>query len=560
MKVWSNIKSKIFSWDTLAYLLVIIYIVIFVFLTFGRHDSLKTYLNDLGTYDQIVWNSLHGRLFQTSGGIYATSDNFSYLSGHFSPILLILVPFYLIWANPKMLLLLQVLAVGVAALPIYWIARDKIKSKLAGLIFLISYLFYPILHNALMYDFHEVTLAVPFITFALYFWQKKKYLWMSIFLVLICLSQEHLTLIVFMFGLYLMFTPLFTRRSESNQTAELSSRSHSKIFSGDKRAGFINKKWKMGSIIAFLSLAYFLLVITVIMPAFSVTHGVDVIKSPSGGITRYSWLGSSTGEIAKTIVSKPFWVLQNIFSWRRIDFFITLFIPLLGLPLFSATVLLALPVLLIYFLSSFWLTYSIYYYHSAPLTGIIYFAAIFSFARLIKAQKYRRLFLILILIASILVSYFYTITPLAKYYSWSDYKPSVHAKIISEVKKIIPNNASLSVQHNLGPHFTDRRQLYSLPKKIGEADYILIDVYNPYYGESDKQFFGLRDILAKPLADWAKIIEDVFNDARYGLIYDNDGYFIFQKGASQDLNVQGFFHFTKLLDEIVNDLKENNRL
>jgi len=523
MKNWSDIKSKILSWDTLAYLLVIIYIVIFVFLTFGRHDSLKTYLNDLGTYDQIVWNSLHGRLFQTSGGIYATSDNFSYLSGHFSPILLILMPFYLIWTNPKMLLLLQVLAVGLGALPIYWLARDKIKSKLAGFVFLISYLFYPILHNALMYDFHEVTLAVPFITFALYFWQKKKYLWMSIFLILICFSQEHLTLIVFMFGLYLMF---------------------------------VNKKWKMGGIIAFLSLAYFLLVITVIMPSFSVTHGVDVIKSPSGGITRYSWLGSSAGEIAKTIVSKPFWVLQNVFSWRRIDFFITLFIPLLGLSLFSATVLLALPVLLIYFLSSFWLTYSIYYYHSAPLVGIIYFAAIFSFARLIREQKYRRLFLILILIASILVSYFYTITPFAKDYSWSDYKPSAHARLISEVKKIIPNNASLSVQHNLGPHFTDRRQLYSLPKKIGEADYILVDVYNPYYGKSNKQFFGLRDILAKPLADWAKIIEDIFYDEKYGLIYEKDGYFIFRKGASQDLNEQGFSHFIKLLDDIVNDLQQ----
>lgn len=524
---FQQIKSKLFSIETLVYLLIIAYIIFFVILSFGRHDSLKSYLNDLGTYDQVVWNSLHGKLFQCSSCIPAESDSFNYLSGHFSPILLILVPFYLIWANPKMLLLLQIIAVAVSALPIYWLARDKIKSKLAGLVFLLSYLFYPILHNALLYDFHEVTLAVPFVTFALYFWQKKRYGWMSLFLALICLSQEHLPLIVFMFGLYLMF---------------------------------IQKKWKMGGIITLSSLIYFILVIIVLMPAFSTTGQINLIKDPYGNITRYSWLGSSVGEIVKTIASKPLWVLQNIFSWRRIDFFITLFIPLLGLPLFSATVLLTLPVLLIYFLSSFWLTYSIYYYHSAPLTGIIYFAAIFSFARLIKAQKYRRLFLILILVVSILVSYFYTITPFAKYYSWSDYTPSAHAKLISEVKKIIPSNASLSVQHNLGPHFTDRRQLYSLPKKIGEADYILIDVYNPYYGKSNKQFFGLRDILAKPLADWAKMIEDIFNDERYGLIYEKDGYFIFQKGASRNLNEEGFSYFQKLFVKIVNDLEEQGRL
>ena len=98
MKNWRKITSKIFSLDTLAYLLVIIYVIIFIFLSFGRYDSLRTLLNDLGTYDQIVWNSLNGKLFQTSAGLYADSDNFSYLSGHFSLILLIFVPFYFIWS------------------------------------------------------------------------------------------------------------------------------------------------------------------------------------------------------------------------------------------------------------------------------------------------------------------------------------------------------------------------------------------------------------------------------------------------------------------------------
>lgn len=524
---WRNIKSKILSVDTLVYFLVAVYIIIFIILSFARHDSLKTYLNDLGTYDQIIWNSLHGRLFQSSAAIPAESADYNYLGAHFSPILLLLAPFYLIWANPKMLLLLQTLAVGIGALPVYWLARDKIKSKLAGLVFLISYLFYPILHNALLYDFHEVVLAVPFITFALYFWQKKRYGLMSLFLILICLSQEHLPLIVFMFGLYLMF---------------------------------IQKKWKMGGVIAFLSLAYFLLVFLVLMPSFSATGQVFLLKDPTGNATRYSWLGSSPGEIAKTIVSKPFWVLQNIFSGRRIDFFITLLLPLFTFPLFSPLILLILPVLLIYFLSSFWLTYSVYYYHSAPLVGIIYVAAIFSFARLIKIKKYQRLFLVLILMASVFVSYIYTITPLAKDYSWSDYRPTTHAKLIVEVKKKIPNDASLSVQHNLGPHFTERQKLYNLPKKIGEVDYILVDVYNPYYGQSKKQFFGIYDILAMPVTNWAQIIQYVFEDKNYGLIYDNDGYFIFQKGADRSLNQEGFIHFTQLFEKIVNDLKENNRL
>ena len=525
--VFKNKKINFLSVEALAYLLIVIYIIIFVFLCFGRHDGLKSYLNDLGTYDQIVWNSLHGRLFQTSGGIYAQSDDFSYLGGHFSPLLLLLIPFYLIWSNPKMLLLLQAIAVGVAGLPIYSLARDKIKSKWAGLVFLISYLFYPILHNALLYDFREVTLAVPFVAFALYFWHKKKYGWMTLFLILICLSQEHLPLIVFMFGLYLMF---------------------------------INKKWKMGGTIALVSLIYFILVLTVLMPSLSTTGGVDIVRSPSGEITRYSWLGSDINEMVKNVFTRPLWVLQNSFSWRRLDFLLTLFLPLLMLPLFSAMILLALPTLLLYFLSHFWMTYSIYYYHSAVLAGIFYFAAIFSFARLIKIQKLKKIFLVLILISSILVSYIYTVTPLSKHYSWKNYRPSEHAKLLKEVKKKIPSDASLAVQHNLGPHFTQRQKLYNLPKKIDEAEYLLIDVYNPYYGQSKKQFYGMVNVLAMTIDNWAKMIKYIFEDEGYGLIYEKDGYFIFQKGASRDLNEKGYIHFSQLFQEIIDDLEKHERL
>lgn len=516
-------KNKTEFINYLAYALIIFFIIFFIILSIGRHQALKSFQNDLGTYSQLTWNTLHGHFFEASGVFPAiiiissnqTLENFNYLSAHFSPILLFFVPFYAVWADPQIFLILQAIAVGLGSLPIYWLAKEKI-SNFGGLIFLISYLLYPIIHNSLLYDFHEVTFAVPLVTFFLWFWYKNKIGWMIFFLGLLLLVQEHVALIIFMFGLYL---------------------------------AFIGKRRKLGLLIAIISLAYFFLIVLVVMPRFSSSGDLTLLHK-GFFTTRYEWLGTSFGEIINTIIKNPFWVLKNALGARQLYFLITLLLPVLGLSLYSGLFILALPIIGINFLSNYAMTYSIYFYHSAILVGIIYFAAIFSFAKLIVGQKRQKIFLIILLISSLIVSYIFSVTPLSAEYTWQDYRSSANAQLLNEVKSIIPPAAAISVQHNLGPHFSLRRKLFHFPFNLDKSDYVIVDVFDPYRS-NPKSFFGFDNVCEIGCDLWAISIDRMFNYKDFGVIYNRDGWLVFKRGASLELNATAKKDFEKNLGKLL---------
>lgn len=521
-----GVKEKEVLWrDFIAYSLIVIFILYFVFLSIGRHNALKSFQNDLGTYAQMTWNTLHGRFFEASGAYPSvtittpgqTLENFNYLSAHFSPILLFFVPFYAIWPDPKIFLIIQAVAVGLSALPIYWLAKELIKISWAGLAFLASYLLYPLIHNAVLYDFHEVTIAVPLVTFFLWFWHKKKYGLMFLFLFLLLLCQEHISLIIFMFGLYLF------------------------IF---------QKKRKLGFSIALISLLYFFIILFVVIPKFSLT-GSSVIINAGEFKTRYSWLGTSFSEIVNKVISQPLFVLKYIFGPRQMDFLIILILPTIGLSLFSPLFLLLLPMLLINFLSSFAMTFTIYFYQSVMLSGIIYFSAIMSFAKMVKIVKWQKIYLLIIIFTSLAIGIYYSVSPLSAKYSFRDYQPSENAMILKEIKTMIPANASISVQHNLGPHFVNRRKLFQFPFNIDKADFVILDIYDQYQGNENNfsnysdAFIGAQEF--DTFLIWLDQIDLLFENRDFGVIYNNNGWLVFKRGASSEANEGAKIDFQKAL-------------
>jgi uncharacterized membrane protein len=484
--------NKIDLADLAAYGLIFIFIIIFVFLSFGRHDALKSYLNDLGTYDQALWNTVHGHFFHLTSSM-VNVDN--YLGAHFSPILLFFVPFYALFPSPKWFLFFQALAVGLSAVPIYWMAREKLKSQLIGLVILTAYLFYPALHNGLLYDFHELVLATFFAAWAFYFLEKRKDCWFIFFATLLALSQEHLVLLVFGMGLYLIF---------------------------------IKKRKKFGIIVSAASLAYFFLVMLIFIPYFSSTGKPALVYSESPYPSRYAWLGSSIPDIAKNIFLHPLIVLKILFSAARIKYMFFLVAPVFSLALFSWPVAIMLPVLATYLLSSNSMTFDIFFYHSAILAPFVYFSAIFTLRRwFLDSQFLLTLFLALVLIFSVGSSFLFSVSPLSSYYKISDYRPNTHAQKIAEIKKIIPADASLSVQHNLGPHFSQRQLLYRFPLMKDQTQYVLLDTTDPYKN-NPRQLFQFEYALQVNYDDWLNNIEELKKSDKYDLIYDKNGYLLFK--------------------------------
>ena len=487
-----RLLNKIDLADLAAYCLIFIFIIIFVFLSFGRHDALKSYLNDLGTYDQAIWNTVHGHFFHLTSSM-VNVDN--YLGAHFSLILLFFVPFYALFPSAKWFLFWQAAAVGLSAIPIYWMAREKLKSKLAGLVILIAYLFYPALHNGLLYDFHELVLATVFASWAFYFLEKKKDRWFIIFSVLLALSQEHLVLLVFMMGLYLVF---------------------------------IKKRKKIGLAVSAASLAYFFLVMLVFIPYFSSTGKPALVYSDSTYPSRYAWLGSSIPEIAKNILSHPLEILKVMFSVERIRYIFLLIAPVFSLALFSWPIAIVLPVLATYLLSSNPMTFDIFFYHSSFFAPFVYFSAIFTLRRWFLDSKFLlTLFLALILMFSVGSSLYFSVSPLSSYYKISDYLPDAHARKIAELEKMIPAGASLSAQHNLAPHFSEREHIYRFPLQKDQADYILLDTTDPYRNNPN-QLFQFEYALQVNYDDWQSDIDALKKSEKYDLIYDSDGYLLFK--------------------------------
>ena len=485
--------KKFLKADNVAFALIAVFVIIFTLLSFGRHDSLKSYLNDLGTYDQVIWNTLHGRFFQMTVSML---DEKNYLGAHFSPILLFFVPFYAILASPKWLLFFQALSAGLGGVPIYWYAKEKLKKAHFALVFLAAYLCYPFLLNGILYDFHEVVFAVSFAAFAFYFMEKENYRLFVFFSVLLALTQEHLVLLVFMMGLCLIF---------------------------------IKGRRKIGAIVSVASLAYFFLVMTVLMPHFSSTGSSALIANNSTYPARYAWLGSSFGEILKNIVTHPVQIVQILLSPDRVNYLFELIIPTFSLALYAWPILILLPLVAINLLSAIPMTFNVYFYHSAVMAPFIFFAAIITFRRWFLGNRLlENIFLTCLLAASVISAFAWSVTPFSTHYSLADYIPDTHAQNIEIVKSLIPSDAVISVQHNLGPHFSERAELYRFPLHYQDAQYVVLDTTDPYRNDP-RQLFQFEYALQTSVDDLDAKIEELKKSPDRSLIYDTDGYLVFKK-------------------------------
>src|SRR5215510_10037497 len=83
----------------------------------ARHLGGHSGFYDLGVMDNIVWQTVHGRLF------FYPQYGMSYFGDHFAVILFLFVPLYAIWAHPLVLLGGQALALALGGLFVHRIAR-----------------------------------------------------------------------------------------------------------------------------------------------------------------------------------------------------------------------------------------------------------------------------------------------------------------------------------------------------------------------------------------------------------------------------------------------------
>ena len=511
-KLYNNIYLYIFL------TLMVIEVTFLSYYGISRHFNYLTSINDLGHMDQAIWGTLNGEPFLNSD---IFNKPFNRLGGHFDPVLALFVPFYLIAPSVVWLILAQAIAIPLAGLPIYYLAKRVVQSERIALFWAAACMLSPFMLSAASWDFHPVSLAAPFIALAFLAVEKKQPWLLFATCLFILLCKEHFGLLVSGFGL------LWYIR---------------------------HRDWKTSAFFILSGLGFFLLVMKVIIPTFSPSGGHLMLSEDMGAASRYSWLGNSLEEIARTILTKPVETLHQIFSimggWK---YLVLLLVPLLCLPLLGCEFLLpGLADLLVNLLSANPMPRSVFSYHSVTLIPVFIAAAIYGSrraVRLLKTAVPERLAIVALIITVVIgwITFPFFSLP-GGLGLWEPKRVlGFHDPNYAMVQDLITPDMSVSVQANIGAHFTQRHEVYMYPNKVGEVDAVILHLDSPTLltdRRNPHEIGSLGHHLQMDSLDYLNSVQSLLVSNKYSIFVRRGSWLIFMRGEMPNNN------HADLIDEI----------
>ena len=468
-----------------------------------RHWGHMNNLNDLGFFDQAVWGTLHGQWFLDTNNIFGKPTN--WLGTHFNIFLLLFVPLYAILPAAEWFAIAQALALSVAAWPIFLLASRVHESERTGLLWAIIYMLNPFLLSAAAWDFHPVAIAVPFIAGALLAVEKKTFLLFMICCLFLLLIQEQFGLTVAGFGILWWLK---------------------------------HREWKRGLLLIGIGLLHTLVILGFIMPALSPT-GSHWAISPSSQGNRYGWLGGSLFEILNNIVFHPISMLKTVLSMDfTIIYCVLLILPFLGF--FFAAPIWLLPAIADFSantLSSISLPKLPISYHSVTLVPILTVAAIYGARRIapLLARATSIPTTILLLLSTLGLSYTLAQLPLPgalnfwKPVNWVQFPDPA----LKQIRELIAKHPSVSIQANVGPHFSQHPLVFRYPYKVGEADTLVLWLDSPTLRLDIKDGLGFGSLthhLQMKPATYLASIECLLLGHDYGVVLWDEPWLVAAKG------------------------------
>ncbi len=479
-------------YDWLAGLAVLAFIITFAGLALQRHAAFLSGF-DLGVYDQVVWNTLHGRFFFYT----STGQPLLHLSNHADPILALVALFYLLHDGPETLLILQAALIGLAGVPVYLLAKEKLPGNFAALGLLAAFLFFPGIETVTLSDFHPPALAFAFLMFAFYFLENRRNGWFLLFAVLAMACKEQIPLQVMFLGLYAIVR---------------------------------HKDWRLGMTTILLATVWFAVVMLWVIPAFSVTGEHPFLSF-------YSDFGHSPLEIVKTVITRPDIVLKDVWQPEKLAYLRDLFVPFAFLPLLGLPVLLVgAPSFAINLLSNNPAMHNAMRGHYvADVTPWLVWASLFGLFFLMKLARGRKWTLAMATVILLMVSLgwhwqngFSPLSAVAPHYP-----VTAHDRLGQQLVAQIPADASISSQLRLYAHLSNRKIAYVFPF-VHEADYIFLDV------TADTSPLHPNDLRLQ--------VQQLLDSGDFGVLTAADGYILLKRGALNTALPDAFFDFARVPD------------
>ena len=484
--------SPLFLWITIA-----VYCCIFGTMSILRYLSFHTAYFDLGIYDHAIWN-------------IAERGDLSYLiSGHFRPIMVVYSFFYKLFPSAITLLLLQTLTIGLSAVPLYYIAKNKLgRGFYALLIVIIYFLYSPVGYNNL-FDFHADHLVILLMFLGFYFLEKNK----PLAFLLVCLPglllKEPLILSMGAMGIYAVVR---------------------------------HRMYKSGSILFASAAILFSLIMSDVMLNLGRSSSYAGIVLCKGA---FSYLGDNLFEVAKNLLFHPWIIIEEIINAWKIGYLVFLFVPLLLIPLLSPLSLLpALPALAISILSRWINHYWIQYQYTASVIPPVFLALIYGLKFLsgrknwikIWFKKHFRIslskgqFLKVSLYTILAISLYCNITlssspisvlfwkRLMKDYYKTSYIITERDRVLDDaIKRFVPQEASVTSQNTVNnSYLAHRAEYYSFVWGEKKTDYVVLD---------QKRADFIRDEVYK--REYEEKLKKL--PESYQIIFSYDGIYIFER-------------------------------
>ena len=408
---------------------ILLWIAVFGVLVWRRHELYGTIDFDLGIHDQSIWQLSRGHWFTTVRGLPIFGHHATF--GYF-----LLVPFYWLGAGPQFIDLLQVVVLALGAVPIYVLARDRLRSPWAALVPGLVWLLQPSVQWFTWETFHPEVIAIVAVLCAYLAAERNRIgaYWVFVFLAIIW--KEDLALLFIGLGLLYL----------------------------------VRKRWRLGAATIAVGAIWFAAFAMVMVPHLA---GGRTVYGPL-----YGTLGDSPGQVAKTAVTDPGAVASRLEQNGAGSYAVELMAPMAFTPLAApGLLLLGAPQAIVNLLSTANFTWDVRYHYAALPVVALALGMVEGIAFLDRRFRRRAgprwTVLMVTLVFALFATHAWGPSPVSVRYH-DGYWPiagGTDTAAKSQAVAEIPKDAAVSADYNLVPHLAHRALIYTFPNPWTSSNY-----------------------------------------------------------------------------------------
>jgi uncharacterized membrane protein len=409
-----------------------VFVAAFVAATWTAHARFGTYGFDLGIYDQATWLLSRGR------APFVAIRGLDLFGQHAAYIMVLVAPLYRLWADPRLLLLLQVLFLALPAVVLYRVGGRHLGHPAAGLAVAVAYLAYPGVQWAISWQFHPEAIAAGLLAMAVLAADRGRYRAMAVWLALAALCGEEVGLVVAGFGLLL-------------------------VAGGRRTVG-----WRTAG----AGLGWFLLATYVLEPL----HAGRVTRLFE---TDYGIAGTGPLALLGALPTMAGHALQTGMANDGLFYLLLVFLPLLGLPLLAPRWLWPVaPALLLNLAAVQPEHHQLRFHYLATAAPLLAAGAVAGLARVRSARRpLLAPLLVLLVVVACFTSWRYGPAPWARDPVAIPAGPTDQAR--RQALALVPEGAPVSAQYNLVPHLDHRVEVYEFPNPFRAVNWGLAGDEHP---------------------------------------------------------------------------------